>query len=58
MLAQVPVPEDTVRPNKPKGWSLEQRKVHCKSVQGDGWLRPPKTQSSLKGFGKAFFKAR
>ena len=30
----------TVRPNKPKCWSLEQVKVNCRAMKGDGWLVP------------------
>ena len=28
----------TVRPNKPKRQSLEQRKIYCRAMQGHGWL--------------------
>ena len=35
----------TVKPNKLKGWSWEQRETHCRTIQGDGWLLPPKPQT-------------
>ena len=28
----------TEKPNKPKRWILEQRKVYCRVTQGDRWL--------------------
>ena len=37
--------------------SLEQRKVHCRATQGDGWLVPNKSPNSPKAFSKAFWKA-
>ena len=48
----------TVRPNKPKRWSLEQRKVYYGAKQGDGVFVPLLTPNSLKGFSKASLKVR
>ena len=45
----------TVRPNKLKHCSLEQRKVSCRAMQGSC---PPKTPNHPKGFSKALLKAR
>ena len=49
--------QHTVRPNKPKLWSLEQRKFYCRAMQRDGWLmlQNPKL---WEGFSKALRNAR
>ena len=48
----------TVRPNKLKLQSLEQRKVYCRAKQGERRLVPRHslTPNSLKSFSKAFLK--
>ena len=46
----------TVRPNRLKCQSLEQRKIQCRAIQGDRQIMPP-SPNSLKGFNKAFLKA-
>ena len=50
----------SVRPDKPKCQSLEQRKVYCRAMQeiGGSCSKEAPSLSSLKGFGKAFLKAR
>ena len=48
----------TVRPNNTKQWSLQQRKVNGRSIQGNGWLMAPQILNSPKGFSKAFLKDR
>ena len=45
-------PMHTVRPNKPKRRSLEQRKFYCRATQGDGWLMP----QTPRGFQQGTFK--
>ena len=44
----------TVRPNKPKVQSLEQRMVYCRAKQGDGWLMLKNPEPS-DGFGGEVF---
>ena len=48
----------SVRLNKLKHGSLDQRKVYCRAEQGDGWLVPPKTPNSPMAFSKALLKAK
>ena len=43
--------------NKPKRWSLEQRKVYCRARKGDGWLKN-QTPELPKGFQKIIFKSQ
>ena len=45
--------QPTVRPNKPKLWSLEQRKFYCRAMQGE---QAPQIPNSPKGFSKALLK--
>lgn len=45
-----------MRPDKPKTWSLEQRKVYCRSEQGD-WQLVLKSPYSPVAFGEGFLKA-
>ena len=40
----------TMRPNKLKSWSLEQRKVYCRAMQGD--------MKTLEGFWQSTFKGK
>ena len=44
----------TVKPNKPKHRSLEQRKVYCRAMQEDRWLMPPKPRTSQRVSAKHF----
>ena len=44
--------------NKAKHLSLEQRKIYCRALQGDGFLVPNKTPNSWMGSSKALLKAR
>ena len=44
--------------DKAKHPSLEQRKVYCRALQGDGFLVPNKTPNSWMGFGKALLKSK
>ena len=44
-----------MRPDNPKGWSLEQRKLDCRAMQGD-WCHRPPPNLSWKGFDKDFLK--
>ena len=46
-----------VRPNTQKHCGLEQRKVYCRTVQGDGWLCPPNPEL-LEGFQQSTFEGR
>ena len=39
-------------------WSLEQRKVYCRTMQGDGLLVPKKYPELLKGFQQNTFKGK
>ena len=55
---QVRVPDNTVRPNKSKWRSLQERKVYCRAEQGERVAHAQKTPISPKGFSKAFVKAR
>ena len=48
----------TVRSNKPKHQSMEQRKVYCRAMQGDRWLMPPKKPKLLEGFWQIIFKSQ
>ena len=48
---------DTVRPNKWKRRSLEQRKVYCRAMQGDWWLMP-QSPELLEGLQKSTFKGQ
>ena len=52
-----------MRPNKLSHWSLEQRKVYCRAMQGEleYFVPPPppaKTPNTSKDFSKALLKAR
>lgn len=59
MLAQVCVPKGSVSPNKQKGWHLEQRKIHCRAVQGDRWLTLPSKYPEIpEGFQQGTFKSQ
>ena len=40
----------TVRPNKLKCWGLEQRKVYCKTMQGDELVLALKSLELPEGF--------
>lgn len=52
-------PWHTVRPKKPKRWSLKQRKVYCRTKQESVALPSAQnTPDSSEGLGKAFQKAR
>ena len=46
----------TVRPNKLKSQSLEERKFYCRAMHGDGWLVPKKNPELLEGFQQSIFK--
>ena len=46
----------TVRPNKPKCWSLEHRKFYCRTKQGEQVAcDPPKTKLSSGFQGRSFY---
>ena len=47
----------TVRPNKQKCHSSEQRNLSCRVMQGDRWLKPPNSELP-RGFRKVFLKVR
>ena len=47
-----------MKQNKLKYQSLEQRKFYYRAKQGDGWLKPMKTQISPKVLAKLFFLSR
>ena len=51
--------QHTGRPNKPPCWSLEQRKVCCRVMQGK-WVVPAQNNipNSSKDFNRAFLKAK
>ena len=44
--------------DKAKHPNLQQRKVYCRALQGDGFLVPNKTPNSWMVFSKALLKAR
>ena len=46
----------TVRPNKPKHWSWELRKVYCKAIQKDEWLLLQKNQTPRRVSSKQFWR--
>lgn len=48
----------TGRSNKPKHWSLEQRKVYFGTMKGEWVAHAPKALNSLKYFSKTCLKAR
>ena len=50
--------QHTVRPNKQKCWSSEQRRVYCRAMQGERVARAPKIPNSPKGFSKVFLNSR
>ena len=55
-ISTISCAQHTVRPNKQKCPSLEQRKFYCGAMQEDGWLIPSKALSSPKDFGKSLLK--
>lgn len=51
-------PQHTARPNEQKHWSLEQRKIYFRAVQGEWVAHAPKSPNSWKGFSKPLLKVR
>ena len=47
-----------VRPNKLKRWSLEQRKVYCRAMQGDEAPHALKSLKLPEGFRQSIFKGQ
>ena len=50
--------QSTVRPNKLKRQSLEQRKVYCKAMQGDEVTQSLKSLELPKRFWQSIFKGQ
>ena len=43
-------------PNRLK-YNLEQIKVYCKAMQGDGWFMTPRSPNLPEGFWQSIFKS-